>query len=108
MQPINFEGAKIIKSNGEENCMHIYAQPVVYKAPVQYIEADGSFNEEERDFVFWREMWMPSKKDIENIMVGSPIVLELHCAQLTPVGCYTFDENGTISQPEFDKQLTPE
>lgn len=107
MQPINFDGAVTIKSNGEENCMHIYAQPVLYPVPIQAIDEKGNIQTEQRTLMFFRELWKPSAKDIENFIAGRGLWLELHCSQLVPVGMYTTDENGNIEQPVFDEKLVP-
>jgi len=107
MQPVNFEGATVIKSNGEENCMHIYAQPVEYPIQWEEVADDGSIETKHGKGILYREYWMPSAKDIDNMVAGRGIVLELHCVRLTPVAMYTIDENGNVEPPQFDETLTP-
>lgn len=90
MQPINFEGARLIgkpKSMTDEQCMDIYAMPV----DIDYgKDADGN------DMIgrMWVEAWKPSKEDIEAINRGEPIWLQIHSNGLPPVAVFTIDQNG--------------
>jgi hypothetical protein len=108
MKPINFPGSIIIKSNGEENCMHMYAQPLEYPVQRDHITPEGDIKTGEFKARFWRECWQPSQKDIENILAGRGVWLELHCYQLVPVSLYTVDANGNAEEPKFDDNLKPE
>jgi hypothetical protein len=39
-------------------------------------------------------MWQPSKEDIEAIVAGRPVILQIHSNGLPPVALFTLDENG--------------
>lgn len=82
--------------------------PVDY--PLQYQAANEKGEIETKQGIgrYYREYWMPSEKDLENLQAGRGIVIDLYCAHLTPVAMFTFDENGNVEQPVFDDKLKPE
>lgn len=56
------------------------------------------FKDESTDTVITRTYWMPSKEDIEAIVAGRGIVLDiLLSGGMPPVSLWTLDENGNIN-----------
>lgn len=43
---------------------------------------------------FINTCWMPNKEDIEAILAGRPIVLQINGGIMPPVALFTYDENG--------------
>jgi hypothetical protein len=43
-------------------------------------------------------VWQPNKEDIEAIMAGRPIVLQIMSSSLPPHALFTYDENGNINE----------
>lgn len=81
MQPINFEGAKVVNkppSMTDEQCMPVYAMAAI----------DGA------GFGFYIEAWKPSYEDIQAINRGEPIWIRIYSNGLPPISIYTMDENG--------------
>jgi len=89
MKPIHFEGAREIgkpKEMTDEQCKSLWAHS-------QDFEFTGSDGKRHQGRV-WTEMWQPSKEDIEAIVAGRPIVLQIHSWGLPPVSMLTLDGNG--------------
>lgn len=89
MQPVHFEGAKIIgkpENMTDEQCFSMWAMPVDHTIT----------GEDGKEYLsrFWLEAWQPSREDIEAINQGRPIWLQLSCIRLIPIAVFTLDENG--------------
>lgn len=88
MQPVNFEGAKIIskpENVRDEDCFSMYAMPV----EITQTGEDGN----ELNGRMWVEHWMPSKEDLEALNAGRGIWIQIHSIGLPPVAIFTLDEN---------------
>jgi hypothetical protein len=70
----------------DEQCSSIYAMPVDHTVAgpdgQQYVSR------------FWVEAWKPSKEDIEAILRGEPIWLQITSVGLPPVAVFTLNEKG--------------
>lgn len=89
MHPIHFEGAKEMHKPADmtdEQCFSLWAMPVDHT----YTDVTGNPVQSR----FWVEMWQPSKEDIEAIIAGRPIILQIHSEGLPPIAVFTVDENG--------------
>jgi hypothetical protein len=89
MHPIHFDGAKVMakpETMTDEQCYSLWAHQNDYK----YTGEDG----EEHDARVWTEVWQPSKEDIEAVVAGMPIILQIHSYGLPPVALFTMYENG--------------
>jgi hypothetical protein len=94
MHPIHFPGAKEMhkpENMTDEQCYSLWAHKQDYK----YTGEDGK----EYETRCWTEVWQPSKEDIEAIVSGRPVILQIHSQGLPPVSLFTQDENG---QPNND------
>jgi hypothetical protein len=47
--------------------------------------------------VIIRTAWQPNKEDIEAVMAGRPIVLDIYSPVMIPVSIFTYDEKGEIN-----------
>lgn len=89
MKPIHFEGAHEVgkpKEMTNKQCSSIWAHNHDY-------EVTGSDGNEHQART-WTEMWQPSQEDIEAIVAGRPIILQIHSWGLPPVIMLTLDEHG--------------
>jgi hypothetical protein len=89
MHPIHFNGAREIgkpESMTDEQCYSLWALNHDYK----YTGEDGK----EYEARVWTEVWQPSKEDIEAIVAGRPVILQIHSYGLPPVALLTLDEKG--------------
>lgn len=89
MQPMNFPGAIVVgKPAGmtDEQCSSLWAHTHDY----EFTGEDGK----QYQGRCWTEIWQPSKEDIEAIVAGRPIILQIHSNGLPPVSLFTMDENG--------------
>lgn len=92
MQPINFEGAREIhkpQNMTDEQCKSLWAHSHDY----EFTGEDGK----QYQGRVWTEVWQPSKEDIEAIVAGRPIILQIHSNGLPPVGLFTMAGNGNPS-----------
>jgi len=88
MQPVNFEGAKVIgkpKNVRDEDCFSMYAMPV----EITQTGEDGR----EMKGLMWVEHWMPSVEDLEALNAGRGFWIQIHSLRLTPIAVFTLDEN---------------
>lgn len=89
MKPIQFEGAREIgkpKNMTDDQCSSIWAHNYDH----EFTGSDGKQYQSR----IWTEMWQPSKEDIEAIVAGRPIILQIHSWGLPPVSMLTLDEKG--------------
>lgn len=89
MHPIQFEGARVIgkpQNMTDEQCYSLYATSNDY----EFTGEDGKRYQAR----YWTEMWQPSKEDIEAIIAGQPIILQIHSVGLPPVALFTIDQDG--------------
>jgi hypothetical protein len=89
MQPVNFPGAREIgkpKNMTDEQCFSVYAHTQDY----EYTGSDG------RQYVnrVWTEAWKPNKEDIEAILRGEPVYIQIHSEGLPPIAAFTIGEDG--------------
>lgn len=89
MRPIQFEGAKEMhkpENMTDEQCYSLWAHQHDY----QYAGPDG----QQHAARMWTEVWQPNKEDIEAIVAGRPVILQIHSTGLPPVALFTLDEKG--------------
>jgi hypothetical protein len=89
MKPIQFEGAREIgkpKNMTDEQCSSIWAHS--YDFPLTCSDS------KQYQARIWTEMWQPSKEDIEAIVAGRPIILQIHSEGLPPVSMLMLNEHG--------------
>ncbi len=85
MIPIDFEGSNIImekpKEMTDEQCMPLHA--------MKSVTTDG--------FPFFIECWQPNKEDIEAIINGRPIYIQILSNSLPPISVWTLNENHEVN-----------
>ncbi len=81
MMPIDFEGANITmekpKGMTDEQCLPLRA--------MRGIDDNG--------VLFFVEVWQPNKEDVEAIVAGRPVIIQVLSAALPPIAMWTVNEN---------------
>lgn len=93
MKAIKFDGSNQVFFG--EGCHDLPAY--IFDNP-SHIDEQGTLIPEQR---FVITCWKPSEKDIESILTGRPICLQIYGGQ-PPVSIYICDEKGELNGIEFD------
>lgn len=87
MRAIYFEGANNFyekpKSMTDEECFGIS----VY----EHKDANGKI-------ICITTVWQPNKEDIEAVVAGRPVCIQIFGSALPPHGVFTYDQNGNINE----------
>lgn len=103
MQPVSFEGARVIKKPEDmtdEQCMSIWAKkgfgPLLLQTEFRGdgIPPPHYVGEDVNEYPFFVTAWKPSYEDLQALNRGEPVYIKTLTTGLPPMVVFTLDENG--------------